>query len=415
MPYCFKLKNITMRAPTPVNFFLIAVLAAIHPIWGISQYTAVDAASSWEEGPLRLEGIHQATNCLKQEEVVPPIVYAPDNVITYLTYQDQYFRLGCAVSGFTEYFAPSRWAALKINGDGGVDVTGAPNSILVEGANRASVIATPRSAASYRIAIPAEGYVSFDWGYIGGSNLLNQQFWIEVNGVRAESMAEGHTAGSFFSNQLFSGDILSFNIVSEDKGFEIQLSNFEFFSNAIGVIERQWEAGAKNGQQGHFTQWVSVKKPDFTQVIFPGNCDGISYPLIESGASIEPEWTGYPVIDEDGSIATTHDQYPLTDDGCAFSLKWEDEVLPDNGNCIVFRHWIISDYCGDNVQDYTQVIKMRGSCPEGSSPLPYGQFDIPENGNQNGAGDPKYSVSNGSLQAALNSNPVEAQLVSPAE
>ena len=410
-----------MRASTLIRLISVALLPAILPVEGMGQSTANGAPAGVAEAMLRVEGVHQAINCLKKQEAAAPVVYAPDNTTASLSYQDQQFKLGCAVSGFTEYFAPSRWAAFKINGDGGVDVTGAPNSILVEGANRASVIATPGSAASYRIAIPAEGYVSFDWGYIGGSNLLNQQFWIEVNGERVESMAEGHTAGSFFSNQLFSGDELAFNIVSGHKGFEVQLSNFEFFSNAIGVIERRWEAGSKNGQQGYFTQLVSIKKPDFTQVIFPGNCDGISYPQIENGASIEPEWTGYPVIDEDGSIATTHDQYPLSDDGCAFSLKWEDEVLQDNGNCIIFRHWIVSDYCGDNVQDHTQVIKMRGGCPEGGSTLPYGQYDIPENGKQNAPDNPQYSVSNEALQAGLNigllpvENSTEAQLVSPAD
>ncbi|MCB0546877.1 MAG: hypothetical protein KDD19_04765 [Phaeodactylibacter sp.] len=389
-----------MRASTLIRLISVALLPAILPVEGMGQSTANGAPAGVAEAMLRVEGVHQAINCLKKQEAAAPVVYAPDNTTASLSYQDQQFKLGCAVSGFTEYFAPSRWAAFKINGDGGVDVTGAPNSILVEGANRASVIATPGSAASYRIAIPAEGYVSFNWKYIGGSNLFNRQFWVEVNGERAESMAEGHTAGNFFSSLLSSGDELAFNIVSDVRGFEIQLSDFEFLSNAIGVIERRWEARTDNGLKGQFTQFVSIKKPDFSQVVFPGNYDGSDYPLINSGVSIDPEWTGYPFIDEDGSIVTRNDQYPLADDGCAFSLKWEDEMLYDEGTCIVFRHWIVSDYCGDNVQEHTQVIKVRGGCPEGGKPLPYGQQVAPENGKGPSIpGQQRYSSVNIALQA----------------
>lgn len=362
-----------MRALILLSFIPAAALTVLYPTRGMGQCAPPAAPAEAKADMLRLSGSHQAVSCLKQQEATPPVATAPGNAQTSLSYQDQYFKLGCAVSGFKEYFAPSRWTVAKINGDGGVDVTGAPNSILVEGANRASVIATPGSAASYRIAIPAKGYVSFDWGYVGGSNFLNQQFWVEVNGQPVETMTKERTDGSFFSSLLLPGDELAFNITAARKGFAVQLSNFEFLSNAIGVIERRWEAHTEDGLEGRFTQFVSIKKPDFTKVIFPGNCDGIDYPLIENGSSAEPVWTGYPVIDEDGSAATTHDQYPLSGDGCAFNLKWEDELLYDQGDCIIFRHWAVSDYCGNNVQKHTQVIKVRGGCPEGASELPYGQ------------------------------------------
>ncbi|MCB9296738.1 MAG: hypothetical protein H6559_27015 [Lewinellaceae bacterium] len=403
-----------MRTSTLICLIPTIILLSAYPIGATSQAAAANTAQAGAgESMLRLDGAHQAVSCLGSQDVVPPVVYAPDNTTASLTYQDQQFKLGCAVSGFQEYFAPSRWAAVKINGDGGVDVTGAPNSILVEGANRASVIATPGSAASYRIAIPAEGYVSFDWGYIGGSNLLNRQFWVGINGERVESMAEGHTAGTFFSSLLAPGDELSFNIVSGEKGFEVQLSGFEFLSNAIGVIERHWEAATETGQQTGFTQLVSIRKPDFTQVVFPGNLDGVEYPLLEYGASIEPVWTGYPFIDEDGSVATTHDQYALSDDGCSFGVKWEDEILYDNDGCIVFRHWTVSDYCGGNVQSETQVIRMRGGCPESGTPLPYGQQGQPNGIHQSPATE-GYPVSGEEFQAELAASPAPEAL-SPAD
>ncbi len=331
------------------------------------------------EDGFRLDGTHQVTYCLQQEDAVPPVVFAPGERNVVLSYEDEYFQLGYAVSGFQEYFAPSRWTASKIQGDGGVDVTGAPNSILVEGANTASVIVAPGSAASYGIAIPAEGYVTFDWSYIGGSNLINQQFWIEVNGERVEYMAENHTAGNFFSGLVFPGDRLSLNVSTEERGFKVLLSNFTLLTNAIGLVERRWAATSASGRQAQFNQLVSIKKPDFTKVVFPGNYDGIEYPIFGYGSSIEPGWSGYPVIDEDGSLATTHDQYPLAGDACSFHVKWEDEMLYDNGICIVFRHWFVSDHCSDNVQEHTQILKIRGGCPQTDNPLPYGQFGIPDN------------------------------------
>lgn len=63
---------------------------------------------------------------------------------------------------------------IKNNGDGGVDVTGAPNSILVEGANKTSVKVSTPGRINLRIVTTAGDFVHFDWSNIGGSNLFSK-------------------------------------------------------------------------------------------------------------------------------------------------------------------------------------------------------------------------------------------------
>ena len=81
---------------------------------------------------------HQTLYCLEKfnaENTPLPIISSSCGSIQSTTYQDEYLDLGCTSNGFTGYFMTPNWQSSKIKGDGGVDVTGAPNSILVEGAN----------------------------------------------------------------------------------------------------------------------------------------------------------------------------------------------------------------------------------------------------------------------------------------
>ena len=54
---------------------------------------------------------------------------AHDNctAVASLTYTDEVIDFGCGEQGFEGYFAPENWMITTTNGDGGVDVTGAPN------------------------------------------------------------------------------------------------------------------------------------------------------------------------------------------------------------------------------------------------------------------------------------------------
>ncbi|MDX1666295.1 MAG: hypothetical protein R3350_03655 [Saprospiraceae bacterium] len=88
-------------------------------------------------------------------------------------YTEKYFSLKSRGSDFENYFQPANWQVIKKYGDGGVDVTGAPNTILVEGANTVKVEAAPRRLTVVKIVIPAEGYVAFDWSKVGGSTFFS--------------------------------------------------------------------------------------------------------------------------------------------------------------------------------------------------------------------------------------------------
>ncbi|HMQ49759.1 MAG TPA: hypothetical protein PKA00_20015 [Saprospiraceae bacterium] len=314
---------------------------------------------------LPLTGIHYAVSCFEPttENVVPPVPLIPVKVIKS-QYNDQVFKLGCQHTGFQGYFAPQRWTQTKNQGDGGVDVTGAPNSLLVEGANRASFIAWPESKALLQMTVPTEGFISFEWMHIGGSNLLNQRFNLQLNGQKQLELSEKEKAGSFFSDYLHAGDVLSLEFEAGQTGFEIQFTDFEFVSNATSVIERRWELTGEDGSYGEFQQYIAVKKPDINLVLFPPNFDGMSYPMLGRHDDISPAWTSYPTLDMDGDWATTTDQYNLTEGVCGFDVKWEDEGLYDAGICIVYRKWIVFDRCGDNTVEKTQIIKMEGACPE---------------------------------------------------
>jgi hypothetical protein len=322
---------------------------------------------------IRLDGFHHAVTSLEILAPIPPVAVASCGDAVKLSFEDQYFQLGCIVSGFKDYFALSRWAAHTIKGDVGVDVTGAPNSILVEGANTASVVAAPESEASVQIAIPADGFVAFDWRHVGGSTFSHLPFWVDINGERADDAHADQQSGSFFFGPLAAGDLLGLHVLADSESLAVELSNFTFHSNAMGVLERRWKAVSAGHLEAVFTQLVSVKKPNLSLVVFPGNYDGFEYPALSWGESIHPEWTGYPVLDEDGLLSTTHDQHSLRESAAPFNFSWRDEVLYDDaGNwCSIFREWTVADECGGNILLHIQHIKLQGACPEEPRPAQY--------------------------------------------
>ena len=350
-----------MRALLPTIFFSLLLYCA-----AIAQQLPLLQQSTSFDIPLR--GWHQSIDLLMPSSPIPPITVQEDIELIQLHYSDNYYKLGCTVQGFKGYFNMSNWTDNKEYGDGGVDVTGAPNPILVEGANSTSVILTSGSSAFYTIAVPADGYVTFDWGYIGGSNLFGHNFTILINGQIVDQLSNSHQKASFFSSSLQAGDQLGIAMKACNNGFEMKLSNFEFISNAIGVYKRTWKALGKHNAQGAFTQLVSVNKPEMSLVLFPEHYDDYHQPMLQQ-EDYHPEWTGYPVFDLDGSDITTHDQYPISAAEGNIGLKWNDEFMENEGECIIYRHWTITDYCGSNILEHTQIIKVAAGCPESAPDL----------------------------------------------
>ena len=275
----------------------------------------------------------------------PTVTHACGSAVE-LTSEDQYHMLGCQAEGLTNYFALDRWSMVKIKGDGGVDVTGAPNSILVEGANIAQSKVPTTGIQRFQIAIPAEGFISFDWRNIGGSNL----FGIQVN---ADEIEWTNQNTNFFSNPLVAGDLLNvYAPVGQD--LEKHLSNFQFLTNAMGVLVRQWTATDDQGAQDHFTQMVSLDKTSLAQVFFPS-----STRTTQKAAHATPNLTGFPVIDLDGNLSTTNDQYLLEEKDDVFDLSWADELIQNKDGFFLQRTWMVEDWCSGSNLQRTQLIRLE--------------------------------------------------------
>jgi len=72
-------------------------------------------------------------------------------------------------------FNSTNWT-ITTNGAGGVDVTGAPDTVLVQGTNTSPFNMTPRYMMIFKIVISAERFISFDWNNYGGSIFKTNYF-----------------------------------------------------------------------------------------------------------------------------------------------------------------------------------------------------------------------------------------------
>lgn len=265
-----------------------------------------------------------------------------------LTSEDQYHMLGCQAEGLTNYFALDRWSSVKIKGDGGVDVTGAPNSMLVEGANIARSEVPTDGMTRFQIAIPAEGFITFDWRNIGGSNLFGFQ-------VNEEPIEWNPASTNIFSNPLVVGDFLNLYIPTSqaDNALSSYVSNFQFLTNAMGVLVRDWTATDSQGKQDQFTQFVTLDKASLAQVFFPPSTQ-----TNKKAAKATPQLTGFPVIDLDSNLGTTNDQYQLEEKDDVFDLSWRDELIQNKDGFFLQRTWTVEDWCSGSSLEKTQIIQL---------------------------------------------------------
>ncbi len=300
---------------------------------------------------------HQRISCFEKATLshvaAPPSVSAPCSSVSSLSFEDTYYELSPDARGFSGYFEASRWQ--KNNGDGGVDVTGAPNSISVEGADIAQVAVVPGYTVILEVIVPAEGYAIFDWKNIGGSNLL-----MKVN-EKAHLLGQ---KGTYRSSLLHTGDKLTFqfdNATSQEAA--VKISRFRFLTNAIAVVERVWTASDNMGNTNSATQLITIERPSVSNIIFPENIDENLNPVFPTGDPKEPFLSGFPMMDIDGNPETLHDQYPLSEQDCFFKVSWEDRSLQENGVPVLVRHWTVTDLFSGNIIEHTQIIGSAGDTP----------------------------------------------------
>lgn len=304
---------------------------------------------------LSLEGVHYQVYCLEQstpQASFTPTIHSTSENNYRLTYTDQQFDLK-ETTGFNGYFAPARWQ--KTFGDGGVDVTGAPNVALVEGANAALVKVNGRQMATLAINVPAEGYIKFDWRKIGGSS-----FPLQVETGDQQFLLHDGTKGRYVSPVLKAGAQLRLILpVAEDTPSlrELQLSRFNFYSEAGQVIVREWQANSAQ-HSASFTQYISLTPPSISNVRFPESIYVPETPSIYQAASLSPDFTGYPHLDYDGKESTIEDQLLLKESNCMFEVRWEDELIMKDNNWILLRQWQITDLVLENTIEKTQIIKL---------------------------------------------------------
>ncbi len=302
---------------------------------------------------------HLTFNCLEAlavDQLPFPNVYSTCGQIVELDYVDEYFDLGCHVNGFDGWFKKDNWIQSKIKGDGGVDVTGAPNALLVEGANKALVEVMPGSTTSLTVVVPADGFITFDWSIVGGSNLS-----LTVRAGESTVIPDRY----FVSQSLKAGDTFSLLFQSTFQG-RIELSNFQFLSNINTLIQRTWKAKDESGQQSEAVQFIGVKGIEASQILMPLDINTSKTAYRDEIPS--PELSGYPIFDKDGDWITSDDQISLQGKSCSVKMSWSDKVDAQTDKTIISRKWVIEQGCGRNTIIHTQEIVLQHKFTEQVQP-----------------------------------------------
>ncbi|RMG77502.1 MAG: hypothetical protein D6714_19695, partial [Bacteroidetes bacterium] len=293
---------------------------------------------------------------------------ATDNcsAVVSLTHEDEIIDLGCGMQGFQGYFEPSNWTVQTTNGDGGVDVTGAPDSVLVEGANASPFKVTPRYITRFKIVMPSEGYIRFDWRSFGGSNFNEDAFYVTINGVCIQLSFNDVQSGSWESWLLQPGDVLSFEQASDGNNDMVRtmISNFQFLTTAQKIIHRTWSATDEWGNTRTRLQVITLERATLADVFMPPNYDDLQLPALTCGANTHPDITGWPFLDEDQDPTTTADQFAIQNGDCTFSLTYEDQSVPTcEGSELLLREWTILNDCTGEILNEVQIIKLFDTTP----------------------------------------------------
>ncbi len=135
------------------------------------------------------------------------------------------------------------------------------------------------------------------------------------------------------------------------------------FADYKSQIERTWIATDVAGNSASCIQTINVVGVNISDVVFPGNYDGFTYPHLECDANVNtsPASTGVPLI---------NGQAIINGDICGLSVDYSDSQYDlCGGSYKILRNWEIFDWCGNLTQTHTQIIKVLDkvgpvlSCP----------------------------------------------------
>jgi hypothetical protein len=248
-----------------------------------------------------------------------------------------YYDLGCKHQGLEGYFAPGRWFKTANFGDGGVDVTEAPNAKVVEGATGARLIVQTESSSVYawRITIPADGYLYFQLEKVG--SFLSQRISSTDTDLQLIHNDEEVdylplASGGYYSPHLKAGD--TFGVIFRGSEQSFNWDEFTFYSNSVGV-----EVTASVGKDPAIGRWLA----DEVRPIERANIDQVFF----ADQGLE-EW---PRLDQDGDFRTIDDQihiYPETMGSLPFEIDIQDRIVNYDGQFWQVRRFTFLEPCSGN-------------------------------------------------------------------
>ena len=120
-----------------------------------------------------------------------------------------------ALTQFAGDYAPGNWTQ-SIGGDGSIDTSGAPASIVLNGSDNGGI--TPDANTDFTIAAPAAGTVSFNWNYSTADDAAYDPFGYLLNGTFTQltSNIGTRTQSGSASFSVLSGDVFGFRQNSRD-------------------------------------------------------------------------------------------------------------------------------------------------------------------------------------------------------
>ncbi len=243
-----------------------------------------------------------------------------------------YYNLGCKHQGWAGYFLPQRWYKTVDFGDGGVDVTEAPNAEVAEGVapDRLDVQTGASIRYAWRITVPADGYLYFRLEKVG--SFLSPRISstdTDLHIIHNDQVLPFNRLadGSYYSPFLSAGDI--FGLIFSERATTYSWSELTFYSNSVGVLvsprtdSSPWRADVVQ----------PIPKAAIDQLFFPDD---------------KPET--WPMVDIDGDLFTLEDQIVAKagDPANPLSLSYRDQPQIREGQYWVSREFTIKEPCGGN-------------------------------------------------------------------
>jgi len=142
------------------------------------------------------------------------------------------------VIGFTGDFAPSNWSTTLDGGDGYVNTSNAPTSIVIANAND---LDSNERNTDFSIAMPFSGTVSFNWSYqTSDSGSSYDPFLVGIDGVFTMLTSnDTQLESGFYSGSILAGQILTLRANTKDSNFgraETTVSNFQAVSEPTSAV-----------------------------------------------------------------------------------------------------------------------------------------------------------------------------------